>query len=176
MTAMALTKRQKTLLAVFFLGLFGLGVDHVFLRPRGGPDATSADSPDDYAVPLSPAPHAPSPAAEAPDPGMRDRLAQVWPDQKLNAVEARDPFSLAGSWSDGNGTGPSAVQDSQEAFARAHPLAAVVFSGQQSYISIDDRILKLGEQIEGYILVSIGPKSAVFERQGERIVLELSNK
>ncbi len=173
---MALTKRQKTLIAVFFLGLIGLGVDRVFLRPQGGPDAASADSSDNYAVPLSPAREAPSPAAEAQDPGVGERLEQIWPDRELNTVEARDPFSLAGSWSDGKATGPSATPESAEAFARAHPLAAVVVSGRQSYISIDDRILKLGEQIEGYTLVSVGTKSAVFERQGERIVLELLSK
>ena len=95
---MALAKRQKTLIAVFFLGLIGLGVDRVFLRPQGGPEAASADSSDSYAVPLSPAREAPSAAAEAQGPGVAERLEPIWPDREPNAVEARDPFSLAGSW------------------------------------------------------------------------------
>ncbi len=173
---MALTKRQKMLLAVFFVGLVALGVDRIFLRPQSGPAAASANAFDEYAVQRSPAPRAAAPAAEAQRPGLGRKLERIWPDPTLNATEARDPFSLVDAWSDTRATAPADTKDSPETFARAHPLEAVVVSGRQSYISIDDRVLKLGEQIEGYTLVSVGPKSAVFERQGERVVVELSSK
>lgn len=173
---MAFARRQKALIAVFLLGLVGLVMDRVFLRPQGGPGAASADSSDAYAVPLSPARTAPSPAAEAQGPGVAERLERIWPDRKPNAVEARDPFSLRGSWLGSTGAGSSASPDPAEGFAQAHPLVAVVVDGRQSYVLINDHVLKLGEQIDGFTLVSVGAKSAVFERQGQRIVLELLNK
>ena len=40
---MSLTKRQKTLSAVFLIGLVALVTDRTILRPQGGPQAASAD-------------------------------------------------------------------------------------------------------------------------------------
>jgi len=173
---MVLAKRQKALIAVFLLGLVGLVVDRVFLRPQGGPDSASADSSDSHAVPLSPAQDAPSAPAEAQGPGVAERLQRAWPDREPNAAEARDPFSLAGSWLRGAGTGSSAAPDPAQAFAGTHPLVAVVVDGRQSYALVNDRVLKLGEQIDGFTLVSVGPKSAVFECRGQQVVLELLSK
>jgi hypothetical protein len=173
---MAFARRQKILIAVFLLGLIGLGVDRVFLRPQGGPAAASADSSDNYAVPLSQVQTAASPAVEAQGPSMAERLERIWPDREPNAVEARDPFSLKGSWLGSAGAGSSASSDPAEMFAQAHPLVAVIVDGRRSYVLVDDRVLKLGEQLDGFTLVSVGAKSAAFERQGQRIVLELLNK
>jgi len=173
---MILARRQKVLVAIFVLGLVGLAADRVFLRPQGGPGAASADASDSYAMPPLPARNGPSAVAEAQGPGMAERLDRIWPDREPNTVEARDPFSLRGSWLGNAGTGSSAAPDPAEVFAQAHPLVAVVMDGQRSYVLVNDRVLKLGEQIDGFTLVSIGAKSAVFERQGQRIVLELLSK
>jgi len=173
---MALARRQQAFVAVFLLGLVGLVVDRVFLRPQGGPGTAAADSSDTYAVPFSPVKDAPSPSAEAQGPSVAERLDRVWPDREPNAVEARNPFSLTPLWLRSVGTGPAAGPDAAEVFAQAHPLVAVVMDGRQSYALVNDRVLTLGEQIDGFTLVSVGSKSAVFERRGERIVLELLSK
>ncbi len=176
MTAMALARRQKVLIAVFLLGLVGLVVDRVFLRPQGGPGAASADSSDSYAVPPSPAPGGPSATAGAPGPSVAERLSRVWPDREPNTVQARDPFSLTGSWLGGKATGPSAAPDPAQVFAQAHSLGALVVDGRRSNVLINDRVLKLGETIDGYTLVVVKAKSATFECQGQRVVLELLSK
>jgi len=164
------------LIAVFLLGLIGLVVDRVFLRPRGGPRVASADSPDSYAMPASPAQDGPSAVAGAQGPSVAERLDRLWPDREANGVEARDPFSLRGSWLGNAGTGPSAVSEPAQLFAQTHPLTAVVVDGQRSHALVNDRVLKLGEKIDGFTLVSVEAKSAVFERQGQRIMLELLSK
>ena len=41
---MSLSKRQKTLSAVFLIGLVALVTDRTILRPQGGPQAVSADA------------------------------------------------------------------------------------------------------------------------------------
>jgi hypothetical protein len=173
---MVLARRQKILIAVFFLGLVGLGVDRVFLRPQGGPQAASADSSDSYAVPLSPVRDARPAAVESPGPNVAKRLETIWPDREPNDAQARDPFSWAGSWLAGKGSGPASGPDPAEAFVKAHLLVAVVIDGRQSHVLIDDRVLKRGEQIDGFTLVSVGPKSAVFEHGGQRATLELPTR
>jgi len=171
---MALAKRQKALIGIFGLGLLGLAVDRVFLRPQGGPGAASAETSEIYTVPTSPTDDAPSASEEAQSPSVAERLDRLWPDWEPNAVEARDPFSLTPLWLDNAQAGPPAVPDPGAEFAKAHPLVAVVMDGRQSHVLISDRFLTLGGQIDGYTLVSVGPKSAVLERQGEQIVLELA--
>jgi hypothetical protein len=173
---MALAKRQKAFVAIFFLGLVALVVDRVFLRPQGGAGKAAADSFAMYAVPISPAENSPSPSAEAQNPSVAERLGRVWPDREPNGVETRDPFSLGGSWLANTEVSSPAAADSAAAFARTHPLVAVAMNGRQSHALVNDRFLTLGDQIDGFTLVSVGAKSAVFERQGERVVLELLNK
>jgi hypothetical protein len=173
---MALAKRQKALIGVFCLGVLGLVVDRVFLRPQGGPGTASADTSETYTVPVSSADSASSASAEAQSQSIAERLDRLWPDWEPNAAEARDPFSLADSWLHSMEAGPSTAPNPAAEFAKAHPLVAVVLDGRQSHVLINDRFLTLGEQIDGFTLVSVGPKSAVLERQGEQIVLELASK
>jgi hypothetical protein len=173
---MALARRQKALIGVFCLGLLGLVVDRVFLRPQGGPGTASADTSKTHTSPISPADSVSSASKEAQNPSVAERLNRLWPDWEPNAAEARDPFSLADSWVRSTEAAPSVAPDPAAEFAKAHPLVAVVMDGRQSHVLISDRFLTLGEQIDGYTLVSVGPKSAVLERQGEQIVLELASK
>jgi hypothetical protein len=173
---MALAKRGKTFVAIFALGLAALAVDRVFLRPQGGAEKASADAFAKYGVPASPAEKAASAPSEAQRPSVTQRLDRAWPDQEPNVAQARDPFSLTGPWLGSTETGPSAAPDPVTVFAKAHPLGAVVMNGPRSHVLVNDRFLTLGQQIDGFTLVSVGPKSATFERQGERIVLELAGK
>lgn len=173
---MALGKREKAFAAVFVLGLGALAVDRVFLRPQGGAGTAAADAFATYGVPASPAEDTPSGPAEVQSPSVAERLDRVWPDREPNVAQVRDPFSLTGSWLGSTEAGASAAPDLLAAFAKTHPLVAVVMNGSQSQVLINDRVLTLGEQIDGFTLVSVSPKSAVFERRGERIVLELVSK
>ena len=68
------------------------------------------------------------------------------------------------------------LTDAAARFIRTHPLAAVVVNGEESYALVDDQFLVPGQTVDGFTLVSVGDRSAVFEREGEQAILELANK
>lgn len=53
-------------------------------------------------------------------------------------------------------------------------LRSVVVAGNNSLANLGGEILKIGEVAEGYRLVAVRPFEAVFEREGERLVLAVS--
>jgi len=172
---MALEKRQKVFIAIFLLGLVALVVDRVFLRPEGGPEKASAGAFELYGVPVSTAEPVTGPP-ETQNPTVAERLDRLWSDQEVNEADMRDPFSLTKSWQVSAVASASPAPDETAVFAKAHRLVAVVMDGRQSYALVNDRVLTLGEQMDGFTLVSVGAKSAVFDRQGKQIVLELVSK
>jgi len=55
----------------------------------------------------------------------------------------------------------------------APPLKATVMAGKGSLVNVDGEILGLGEAHEGYRLVEVRERTAVFERGGRHYVLSL---
>jgi len=172
---MALAKRQKVFIAVFFLGLIALAADRVCLLPQGGPKQASANAFELYGVPVSTADPMPEPPG-AQNPTVAERLDRSWSAQEVNEADLRDPFSLTASWQVSPPVDTPPAPDEAEVFAKTHPLVAVMKDGRQSYVLINDRVLPLGEQMDGFTLVSVGAKSAVFEHEGKQIILELVSK
>ena len=52
-------------------------------------------------------------------------------------------------------------------------LAAVMVAGPQSAVSIDGRIVRIGEEINGHRLVEVHEQSAVFVKNRKRVTLSL---
>ncbi len=171
---MHLTKRQKSFLAVFFLGLVALVVDRTILRPQGGPKAASADGLQT------------GPSAETSGNGLihertqkrsaAERLDNLWPDPNTDFAQVRNPFTLPPSWFDNVRSAAGQMADPVAVFISRHTLAAVVIDGRESYALVDDQFLAPGQDLDGFVLISIGDRSAVFERDGKRASLELVNK
>lgn len=169
---MDITGRQKKLLTILLMGLVSLVVDRTILRPGGGPNAASADAlhPSDQSVPLTD--NIPV-LAEEQESSMAERLTAVWPAAGTDFTQMRDPFSLPASWSD-NGDGRDREGlDATATFIGTHRLTAVVIDGRESYAVLDDRFFVPGQSVDGFVLLSVGDRSAVFERDGRRITLEL---
>ena len=171
---MVLAKRQKVFIVVFLLGLIAFVVDRVYLLPQGAPKQASASAFELYGMVVSTDEPVPEPTGQ--NPTVAERLGRVWSDQDVNEAAMRDPFSLTGSWQVGPVVNEPPAPDEAAAFAKTHSLVAIVKEDQQSYVLIDDRVLALGQQMDGFTLVSVGPKSAVFEREGEPVVLDLVSK
>ncbi len=172
---MNITGRQKKLLTILLMGLVSLVVDRTILRPQGGPGAASAEAlhPSDQSVPL--ADNIPVLEGERKQ-GMAERLNTIWPAAGTDFTQMRDPFSLPASWSDnGDGSGRAGA-DAAATFLGTHKLTAVVIDGRESYAVLDDRFLVPGQSVDGFVLVSVGDRSAVFERDGRQITLELLNE
>jgi len=171
---MNLTKRQKMLSAVFLVGVTGLVVDRVILRPQGGPRAASAESP----VAVSPSTKAAGPPVENPPAcaPVAERLNNLLPAKAASAEELRDPFSLPLSWSDSTAANGERTPDTITAFTRKHQLKAVVVQGEESSALVDDTHLVLGRSVDGFRLISVSHRSAVFERDSKQAVLDLVDK
>jgi hypothetical protein len=171
---MSLTKRQKTLLAVFLIGLVGLAVDRTILRPQGGPQAASAGT--TAATSSTPAPSDTPTAEQVPPPTVAERLNKLAAGQKTGAEELRDPFVLPSSWSDPAGGTGTRTPDPVRLFLQRHRLQAVVMQNGEYGALIDDVLLVPGQSLDGFQLVSVASDAAVFERQGQRAVLNLAVK
>ena len=170
---MSLTKRQKMLSAVFLLGIGGLVADRTILRPQGGPQAASADS-----LPASPGAVSPSdrvPVAEAVPAcaELAERLSNLLAGKPTGPNELRDPFSLPATWSDTAPADGEKTPDTTGGFVRRHQLKAVVMQGGQSCAQVDDSYLIPGQFVDGFKLISVDHRSAVFEHDGKRVVLDL---
>ena len=168
---MSLSKRQKMLLGVFLVGLVGLVADRTVLRPQGGPQAASAESS---------APNAPARSASAladgsspPRVPLAERLKKLLPDQEDGTVKLRDPFSLPVTWPGSRAADGEKAPDAAGAFARKHQLRAVVEQGQEVRAQVDDTFLVPGQTIDGFRLVSVDYRSAVFEGEGKQVTLDL---
>ena len=173
---MTLTKRQKTLLAVFFVGLAALVVDRTFLRPQGGAAAASANPFAASDKQVSPAANIPMLEPQTGPTGVARRLDLLWSDKEVNPEQGRDPFALAVPWYDNVAAGDSKTPDETALFVSGHQLTAVVIDPRGSYAVVNDHLLVPGQSLDGFKLVSVGNRSAVFEQGSGRAVLELVNK
>lgn len=174
---MNLTKRHKVFLAVFLVGLVALAADRTILRPAGGPRAASADPAEVYAVaqtlPADGVPALEDPSART---GLAERLAGLGSQKPLDFEQTRNPFALPPSWfGEPNATGEP-VPVLVVRFVKAHQLGAVVMNGSQAGALVDDRFLVPGQILDGFTLVCVGDRSATFECEGMRAVLELVNQ
>ena len=170
---MALTKKQKVLVAVLGVGLGALVLDRTLLRPQGGPRGASAETADGDRTTGSPRDNLP--AEEPEKAGVAQRLNELWPSRELNIAGARDPFSLPASWADGDDEGARRPKAAAE-FLNVHRLTAVVIDGHRSRAFIDDHFASIGDEIDGFELVEVEARSAVFERDGTQVTLWLLDR
>jgi hypothetical protein len=169
---MNLTKRQKMLSAVFVLGLAGLVVDRTLLRPQGGPQAAAAGSSAETpgSTPAERPPRAESAPARAP---LAERLNNLLPGRETGPNDVRDPFSLPDTWSETDAGDGARAPDAARGFSRRHQLKAVVMQDGEACAQVDDNPLVPGQWLDGFKLISVNQQSAVFERDGKRVVLDL---
>jgi hypothetical protein len=170
---MNLTKRQKMLLGVFLVGLVALVVDRVLLRPQGGAAVASAASGESVAELAVPAPNVPALPAQPQGQRAARCLERLWSEKNTDFEHVRNPFSLPASWPTRPGKAVNSTPDAGALFAARHQLTAVVIDTPESYVLIDGRLLRPGQTVDGFELVSVGDRSAVFERAGTRVTLEI---
>lgn len=188
---MNLTANQKRLFVVLAITLVGLTIDQFI----GGPEPASATTADSLLVRPAADPAAagagqssPSRADKAPTvrtwgaPGIQSRLASLAttdapatddsdhrdPFRAEQRVQIRVPTSAATDSRD-------AAREAADAFASKHQLRAIIGSGPKGVVLISDRMVRVGEGLEGWKLVSIEKTAAVFERAGIRVRFGLSD-
>jgi len=173
---MNLTKRQKMLSAVFLLGLVGLVADRTILRPQGGPSAASAQSVSETPSAVGPSDSVPAADSAAAPATVAERLNRLLSGPTASPDELRNPFSMPPSWSGTGATTAEKPPDTTDVFLRKHQLKAVVMQGQEACAQIDDSFLVPGQSVDGFKLLSVNERTAVFEREGKQAILELVSK
>lgn len=173
---MMLNGRQKMGVAVLALGVVALVVDRAFVLPKSAPASDRVASVAEEGAPAAGKEHAAPPSVETSSvQTITRRLEAAWSEMNLTFDAPRDLFSLSSSW----GPDPDPLPTDRLAgrgdasFVRTHKLEAVIEDEEGRHASINDRLLRLGDSLDGYTLVEIQSESVIFEREGRRIELRL---
>jgi hypothetical protein len=173
---MVLNGRQKVGVVVLTVGAVALVVDRAFVLPKSAPAS-------DRAVPVVEK-GLRAASGERPTPSSLEtssvqtvtrRLEAAWSEKGLSFEAPRDLFSLSGSW----GRDPDPLPGDRltgrgdASFVRTYKLEAIIEDEEGRHASINDRLLRLGDSLDGYTLVEIQSESVLFEREGRRIELRL---
>ena len=164
---MRLTTSRKICLGVLGVGVCALAYDHY----------NGVAAPEDMAAAASfltrtPAAAKGTPAADGAAPAAADdlvaRLAALRTTGPAAAV--RDVFVPSSAWVAPQDTTNAEAEARRDAFCRTHVLKAVVAVGRNpkngppaaGKAMVNDKLLTVGQSIDGWRLVSVGPTRAVF--------------
>jgi hypothetical protein len=107
---------------------------------------------------------------------VAQRLDRLTGGKEAASDALRDPFSLPPSWSDTTAGKGDGTADTTGGFVRRHQFRAVVVRNGESSALVDDSFLVPGQSLDGFTLVAVGPRSALFERDGQQVVLSLAGQ
>ncbi len=192
-----MNRERKILVAILVLGLLALVVDQLFLSTGEPASADAAVTVPPSAIGMSAitapptigdiaAADAPSSSVESPDapalaqvpPSVAGRLRKAEQGMAIDPQDVADAFEPPASWlpqpdaADGQAAQPLSAQG--RAFAQRHQLEAVMLQGERSFILVDGKPLRSGDVLDGWTLVQIDARSAVFEAGDVRAVLRLT--
>jgi hypothetical protein len=177
---MKLNAKQKSVAVVLALCGAALVLDRTLFAPD---DAGAAPAPPAAATP-APSGGASSPAsdrtaAEAATSrrtALAARLAAMAKERGIDASNAPDAFVPSPAWQPVEPVSGGIEADlAAEEFRRRHTLTAVMALADRGACVIDGRSVQVGQSIDGYTLLAVQPRSAIFENSaGVRVELSLT--
>ena len=181
--AMAISAKHKVYGCVLVTGLSAFAADKTFFAPS---DAAAQDSSvSEYAMTsstsvLDAARRDLTAMADLPAEGsdIADRLSAVAEARSLDLSDVRDAFMPSPGWFGNDGTAQQQDLGGTAAarFVRSHRLMAVMAGGANGSAIVDDKCLFIGQEIDGFRLISVGARNAVLESNGVRVELQLSQQ
>jgi len=181
--AMLITTKHKVYGCVLVAGLSAFAADKMFFAPS---EAAVQDSfLSEYAMTssssvLDAARRDLAALADLPAEGsdIADRLSAVAEARSLDLTDVRDAFKPSPGWIGDDGTVQQQGLGGAVAttFVRSHRLMAVMGGGPNGSAIVDDKCLFIGQQIDGFRLISVGDRNAVLESNGVRVELQLSEE
>ncbi len=185
---MKLTKEQKIYAGVLGVALAGLTIDRVILESEHtSPSQASAQSLTDSAFTGrdAPVPQFTDTKIQLHQPFISHRLTTVAATKRASLGRTVDMFSPSDVWfakpePEVAPVAPTRIATADprlkiEAFETQHKLNAVMTKDGAGYALIDNQMLRVGQAIDGFKLVSIDKQSATFEaRDGMRAELSLN--
>ncbi len=172
---MQLTRRNTAVLLTLGTTIGGFALDRTVLSGTlSGPRASGAAEallPDEDAVFKAASPATPQAASLI---SLAQRLAAV----PAGAGPVRDAMLLPDSWAKAL-VAAKAVKGVAEPGAQDHEafnphLSAIVVGADGGRAKVDGAFVRVGQRIQGWTLVSVSARAAVFEREGERREARLS--
>jgi hypothetical protein len=173
---MKVTKQQKVLGGLMVVGLLLVGADQLGLLP--GSAAASEDAPaSEYTGGQAAAPAPPIPvAAAAPAAAtvsVAQRLREV--SRTLSDNTMRDAFAVGPAWITPLAEAPriDSAAHAIEQFKQSHKLTGVLSGSGRDHASVDNKIVAIGQSVDGFTLVSVSHRSATFQAGEARVVLTM---
>ena len=168
---MKLNTQQKVIIGIFALALVGLVCDRVFLLPR----QVAAQATDQINARKSGFIFAVNPIPEESDAdvGIKDRLNERLPDETLDVNQVRDAFTLSSGWLANQRLDHTTSTTEDTAFKQEYHLQAIMFQDEIKAVYMNDKVVRIGDSVDGYELVALSETSATFSVNGVRIELRL---
>jgi len=165
-----MTPRRKAFIALLAIGAAALAADRLI---PGSENSAAEAEPDLVVAQVPSGAKAASPASAAPATlslsyRIRGAVEQATPDPS-----SRDIFRLPLAWIGPQKSAELAAPVAQIRFDETHRLTGLILAGGRTGALIDGMLIKVGQSIDGYRLVSVANNTAVFESANERAVLRV---
>ncbi|MCE9591975.1 MAG: hypothetical protein K8S99_15820 [Planctomycetes bacterium] len=184
---MKLSRERKVFLGILGLGLTALAADRFVISPTGprSAQASIASVVQDSATQAQPVPAAPeaatAPIAPANTVRVAHQLESFGQEQGLRADETANAFQPSAAWlaeDEASAPKPQSLAPvgppPAQAFTAAHKLNGVMAKGGGGYAIINGRAVTVGQTVDGFRLVEVSRRSAVFQSStGEQAELTL---
>ncbi len=173
---MKLSKQRKMIIGVLALVLSALAADRVFLGaeeagPRRAIGASVGSTPSDDG-PLGDGAISAAGMSVPMGESLADRLRTLSEARGLKIDGVRDAFVVSETWAPKPEKKASQAGVLRVKFAKTHELMAVM-PGKISMAIVNGKCYQVGRKVDGYTLVEVGRRLAVFERDGKRVELKL---
>jgi hypothetical protein len=173
---MKLSKSKVISLAALGLAVAAMLVDRLVVGPdAAAPKSAEATIASRPAAPAAPAAPATTVPASAPI-RLADRLKVLAEAPNLDPLHARDAFVPPESWLAQPKTPETAAAapaaDPAEKFIHEHKLTSVLTAGDGGIAMVNGKVLRVGQEVDGFKLVRLEPGCAVF-RGGDDVDVKL---
>jgi len=181
---MVLSKKRKIYVGLLALAAIGLIVDRMVLAPSEMAPAESVASPmpsrSEDSAPKAPAllqAARQTGARQASGPSLAERLQALAEARDLELANVKNAFRTAEPWGVELRTPkPAVIQDDTariEKFCRDHRLMAVMVASDGGRAIVDGKSYRIGQQLDGFRLISVTERTAVWASGTRRATLTL---
>jgi len=168
-SAMKVAKKYIAYMTVLGMAGAAWGIDHAFFSPALA-SAVVVPSPEQPIAVASAAASSIDAAPASPN-WLAERLRSA-AGGSLNAANLRDAFSPSSRWvAEQRPTLGQREEQIADNFRHAHRVVAVMTDNKGGRALINDRILRVGQAIDGFQLVILDHRSAYFSGHGVQVTL-----
>lgn len=178
---MKLSKERKAYVVFLGLALAAVVIDRAFLASDSiGPDQANAAGEKGLSTTL-PGRIGALLAESASKRSLTDHLQAVCEAEEINFSDLKTTFASLQSWVKGaqhEDPSPSTQPnepDKAEAFKRQHELMAVMVTADGARAIVNNRCLLIGQELDGFRLISVGLRSAILESETARVELKIES-